>query len=224
MLIMSDKENKSGIIITDPLQLKTVEQSLTIDEQLLANTFKNENEVKNLKYIIKDILSGDPEAAKRDEYAYLNLKQIKNAINWLLQNDFDEGLKSLLIEKPYLLAFKDKPPTPEEFLTEKYIGAMSESVWKPVRKRFCDYFNPMKPFRTAVLNPSIGSGKCLPYSEQISKVDTIEFDCDGNHYKVDADTFIEIEVCGLPDVIQAKDLLTRDDLESIKIEKINNCK
>ena len=71
----------------------------------------------------------------------------------------DEATLQLLLEKPYLLTFKDKPPTPEEFLTSKYIGAQAESVWWPVKKNFLQFFDPLKPYRTAVLNPSIGSGK-----------------------------------------------------------------
>lgn len=207
--------NKAGIIITNPLSLETEIQSAAIDEKLLKYTFKNENEINNLKYIIKDILSGDPDAAKREEYAYLNLQQIKTAINWLLQHDMDEGLRSLLVDKPYLLAFKDKPPSPEEFLTEKYIGAMSESVWEPVRKSFCDYFNPTKPFRTAVLNPSIGSGKHLPYSEQVYKVSSIEFDFDDNHYEIPIDDNIVVLKDGDYKSIEAKKLLTDKNIELI---------
>jgi hypothetical protein len=129
------------------------------DESFLKYSFKDEKTLHNLKFIIKDILSGDNSVAKREEYAYLNFKQIQAALNWLLQNDFDDDLKTLLLTDPWRLTFKNKPPTPEEFLSSKYIGATADFIWKPVRKTFTEFLDPLKPYRAAILNPSIGSGK-----------------------------------------------------------------
>ncbi len=112
-------------------------------------------------------MSGDPKAAKRPEYTSLGYEQMKTAIKWLEQQGLDDATLQLLLEKPYLLTFKDKPPTPEEFLTSKYIGSQAESVWWPVRKNFLQFFDPLKPYRTAVLNPSIGSGKQQPISSKV---------------------------------------------------------
>ena len=124
-----------------------------------AMKFKNPKQVNELKYIIKDILSGDQKAARDERYSYLNFKQIKTAIEWIQNNSFDESLQNLLISQPWRLVYKIKPPTPEEFLTSKYIGAMADSLWLPVKKNFLEFFDPMKPYRNAYLNPSIGSGK-----------------------------------------------------------------
>lgn len=121
--------------------------------------FANPKQLNELKSIFIDLLSGDPAASHDDRFSYLNFKQIKLALEWLMTNNFDERLQSLLLERPYLLTFKNKPPTPEEFLTHKYIGSMADSLWLPLRKAFVEYFDPMKPYRTAVLNPSIGVGK-----------------------------------------------------------------
>jgi hypothetical protein len=131
----------------------------TEDELLLKATFRDEKTLHNLKYILKDLLSGDSSVTKREEYSYLNFKQIKTALDWLIQNDMDEDLKSLLISDPWRLNFKNKPPSPLEFLTEKYIGATAEFIWKPVKKTFTEFLNPISPYRAAILNPSIGSGK-----------------------------------------------------------------
>lgn len=121
--------------------------------------FANPKQLNELKSIFIDLLSGDPAASHDDRFSYLNFKQIKLALEWLMTNNFDERLQSLLLERPYLLTFKNKPPTPEEFLTHKYIGSMADSLWLPLRKAFVEYFDPMKPYRTAALNPSIGAGK-----------------------------------------------------------------
>lgn len=121
--------------------------------------FANPKQLNELKSIFIDLLSGDTAASHDDRFSYLNFKQIKLALEWLMTNNFDERLQSLLLERPYLLTFKNKPPTPEEFLTHKYIGSMADSLWLPLRKAFVEFFDPMKPYRTGVLNPSIGCGK-----------------------------------------------------------------
>lgn len=129
------------------------------DNEMAAMEFKNPRQVNELKYIIKDILSGDPAAAKDERYSYLNFKQIKTAIEWIQNNNFDEDLQALLVSQPWKLVYKTKPPTPEEFLTNKYIGAMADNLFLPVKKNFLEFFDPIKPYRNAYLNPSIGAGK-----------------------------------------------------------------
>ncbi len=164
-IILPNENNGNKIIKPDDLLFPTIDieqiqQAPNISENDMGNAgFKDPRAVNDLKYIIKDILSGDPKAAKRPEYTSLGYEQMKMAIKWLEQQGLDEATLQLLLEKPYLLTFKDKPPTPEEFLTSKYIGAQAESVWWPVKKNFLQFFDPLKPYRTAVLNPSIGSGK-----------------------------------------------------------------
>lgn len=151
---------KPGDLLFPTIDIEQIQQAPNISENDMGNAgFKDPRAVNDLKYIIKDILSGDPKAAKRPEYTSLGYEQMKMAIKWLEQQGLDEATLQLLLEKPYLLTFKDKPPTPEEFLTSKYIGAQAESVWWPVKKNFLQFFDPLKPYRTAVLNPSIGSGK-----------------------------------------------------------------
>ena len=165
-IILPNEENngnkiiKPGDLLFPTIDINQIQQEPNINENDMGNAgFKDPRAVNDLKYIIKDILSGDPKAAKRPEYTSLGYEQMKMAIKWLEQQGLDEATLQLLLEKPYLLTFKDKPPTPEEFLTSKYIGAQAESVWWPVKKNFLQFFDPLKPYRTAVLNPSIGSGK-----------------------------------------------------------------
>jgi hypothetical protein len=129
------------------------------DPQILKQTFKDPKEIENLAFIMKDILQGDNGAARRDEYSYLNFKQISTALKWLQENGMSQELQQLILEKPYSLIFKIKPPTPEEFLGTKYIGSMNEFLWEPMKEEFCDFMNPMKPYRSGIWNTSIGSGK-----------------------------------------------------------------
>lgn len=172
-IILPNEDNgnkiiKPGDLLFPTIDINQIQQEPNITEKDMGNAgFKDPRAVNDLKYIIKDILSGDPKAAKRPEYTSLGYEQIKIAIKWLEQQGLDDATLQLLLEKPYLLTFKDKPPTPDEFLTSKYIGSQAESVWWPVRKNFLQFFDPLKPYRTAVLNPSIGSGKQQPISSKV---------------------------------------------------------
>ena len=155
---MKDKNFPVASPLLNPMTLDFTEKEKP-DEDLIKYTFKDEKTIHNLKYIIKDILDGDNSVAKREEYSYLNFKQIKSAINWILENDFDDSFQSLLLTKPYMLTFKTKPPTPEEFLTSRWIGNMSEYLWEPMKEVFIDFLDPFKPFRSGIWNTSIGAGK-----------------------------------------------------------------
>jgi hypothetical protein len=158
---MNDKNFPVASIITDPLKLNLLDKKIITpeDNDLLKYTFKDTKSINNLKYILTDLLQGDNSAAKREEYAYLNMKQIQTAITWLMENNFDDSFKNLILTDPWRLTYKCRPPTPEEFLGPKYIGAMSEFLWQPMKDQFIEFFDPFKPYRSAIFNTSIGSGK-----------------------------------------------------------------
>jgi hypothetical protein len=114
----------------------------------------------NISSILKDVMAGDLDAANRPEYRCLNFPQIKAAIDWLVANNgLDSTLKSLLFTESWRLNFRDKPPTPKEFITEKYIGDMAETLFPWLSEYFLDFFDPMKPYRSGVLTSCIGAGK-----------------------------------------------------------------
>jgi hypothetical protein len=152
--------------VTNPFSLNLLDNK-SIDEKLLRQTFKNPQEILNLAHIFKDILQGDGDAARRKEYSYLNIKEISTALQWLQENGMSEDLKQLILSKPYSLVFKEKPPTPEEFLGPKYIGTMNEFLWEPVKEKFIEFLDPMRPYRSGIWNTSIGSGKAQPLDSKI---------------------------------------------------------
>ena len=141
-----------------------------IDKEFIAKNYKQSGEsgltdnldstLDNFGFIVKDLLAGDPKALERPEITCLNFDAIKAALQWLNeQNEFDNTMKADLFSNAWRLNFKCRPPTPEEFLTEKYIGPMAESLRPSLRDTFCEAFDPLKPYRTIVLTPHIGWGK-----------------------------------------------------------------
>lgn len=140
-----------------------------IEAQVFKQNFESSKNINDLQFILKDIMQGDNDLRDRPEYSHLNFPAIKAALSWLIDNDqMDESLKVMLLNEPWKMNFKAKPPTPIELLDERYLGPMMENLWRPIRRNFIDFFDPLKAWRTAVFCSSIGSGKstlvCLIYT------------------------------------------------------------
>ena len=125
-------------------------------------------DLNELVPIMADIMAGDQNALNSPAFACLNLANIKAALDWLVNNgQLADQLKALLAKDSWRLVFRAKPPTAEEFLGYDYIGPQSETLYAPVKKHFIESFNPMKPYRTTVLCPCIGWGKCCANATSI---------------------------------------------------------
>lgn len=126
---------------------------------LLPSQF-NASFLGNLKPILEDVLAGDPKAATRPEFTCLNLSAVQKALDWLQNNDMlSKTAKADLIMNPWRLNYKDRPPTPEEFLTKKFIGPQAEGMYEHNRKAFIEFMDPLKPYDCLILYSCIGSGK-----------------------------------------------------------------
>jgi hypothetical protein len=79
----------------------------------------------------------------------------------------NEDQKGDLLSNSWRLNYRDRPPTPEEFLTEKYLGPIAPTIWPQVKQAFIDFMNPTSPYRTAVLYSFIGFGKALANTESV---------------------------------------------------------
>lgn len=116
--------------------------------------------LNNLEYILKDVLTGDPSAQMRPEYQGLNINQIKVALEYILSNsNLSDKEKNDLLTNSWRVNYRSRPPTPEEFLTEKYLGPVAPTIYPHIRKAFIEFLDPTKPYRTCVLYPHIGWGK-----------------------------------------------------------------
>lgn len=116
--------------------------------------------LENLEAVFKDILSGDSSALDRPEFKGLNINQIKTALDFILTDpDTTENQKNDLLSNSWRLNYKDRPPTPEEFLSEKYLGPAASTIYPHIKKSFIEFLNPLSPYRTCVLYPHIGWGK-----------------------------------------------------------------
>lgn len=118
----------------------------------------------NSQDLIKDIASGDPYALKKFEAMNLDMKAIKTALDFLMSNDsMSEEEKANLLSESWRINFRAKPPTPEEFLTEKYLGPTAKTIYPRVKKTFVEFMNPTASYRNLILYPHIGWGKLCKY-------------------------------------------------------------
>jgi len=117
-------------------------------------------ELINTASILADLLQGD--MGVYDKYLKnTDQKKIKIALDYILNNEsLSQSQKVALLTETWRVNYREKPPTPEEFLSEKYLGRMSDSIYPRTRKWFLDFYSDDHPeYRNAVLFPFIGAGK-----------------------------------------------------------------
>lgn len=125
-----------------------------------AELLNNKVDLANSQDLLKDLIAGDPEALKRFEGMNLDMDAIKMALQFLSNNPMlSEKDKASMITESWRINFKSKPPTPEEFVTEKYLGPAAAHTYPWVKQTFIDFMNPAKPYRNLILYPHIGWGK-----------------------------------------------------------------
>ena len=120
----------------------------------------SEKELLNVQSMLIDLIAGDDDVLARTDYRALTLDVIMKALQFLLDNPMlDEKQKAFLIANSWRINFRDKPPSPEEFITEKYLGRAALQTYDRVKIVFKEFMDPSKPYRNLVLYPCIGWGK-----------------------------------------------------------------
>ena len=122
----------------------------------------------NVNDIYKDIIAGDPNALKVFDGMDLDMEAIKTAISFIVSNEkLSDEEKSGLLKESWRINFRAKPPTPEEFLTEKYLGPTAKTLYPRIRKCFLEFMDPNSSARNLVLYGHIAFGKGNAYTERI---------------------------------------------------------
>ena len=120
----------------------------------------NKKELANAKDILRDTLHADPEALKRLDSMNLDMNAIKTALQFLQNNPtIPDKEKAGLVSEAWRISFRDRPPTPEEFITEKYLGPVATHTFSRIKKTFVEFMDPVKNYRELILSCCIGWGK-----------------------------------------------------------------
>ena len=123
---------------------------------------------KNTTDELKDLLAGDKSILERPEFKNLDLQKLQIALDFITNNpNLNEGQRRDLVENSWKINYRSKPPTPEEFLTEKYLGPTAVHTYDRIKKVFCEFLDPQQPCRDLILYPHIGFGKMLRDDEKV---------------------------------------------------------
>lgn len=145
-------EETPALDILNPFSIEHIPAAdlSTIDPRIL----------NEMSYILKDLLAGDDDALNRPEFRGLNVSHIKAGLDFILSNqNLSLADKAELLSNSWRVNYRDKPPSPAEFLTEKYLGPVAGTIFPHIKETFIEYLDPTKPYRTCVLYPHIGWGK-----------------------------------------------------------------
>lgn len=127
----------------------------------------DKNDFNSLKDMEKDII-----LHPNDDMQYLDgilnsnlftqseINDINSALGLILHDErLSEKEKVNLLDNSWKINHKFKPPTPEEFLTEDWIGGQAKDIYPHCKQVFLDYFNPLINKNTIILYAPIGYGK-----------------------------------------------------------------
>lgn len=127
-------------------------------EELLSN----KKEFANTKDILKDVLNADPVALKRLDSMNLDMNAIKTALDFLKNNpNISDQERASLVGETWRITFKQKPLTPQEFLSEAVLGQVAIHTYDRIKKNFLDFTDPTSPKRNLILYPHISYGKAM---------------------------------------------------------------
>ena len=112
----------------------------------------DKKELNNVKDILKDTLQADPKALERLDNMNLDMDAIKTALTFLYNNPkIGEKERNELVTESWRIGYRAKPPSPEEFLTEKYLGPVATHTYDRVKKVFFEFLDPTQGYRNLIL-------------------------------------------------------------------------
>jgi hypothetical protein len=111
-------------------------------------------------YLLKDLMQGDSSVAARPQFQALHCTEIQEGLNLILNNKYlSPSVRQDLLLNTWRINYREKPPTIQEFLTDKWIGPMADSVHPHIREILEDFWGLLSQYRHLVLGSAIGTGK-----------------------------------------------------------------
>ncbi len=94
------------------------------------------------------------------EFKDSDIKIMRSALSKILSNkSLSENKKNELINNNWKVNFTQKPPSPHEFLSSKWLGPAGEEMFGYKKDVFYRFLDPYEPFRNLILYLPIGWGK-----------------------------------------------------------------
>lgn len=120
----------------------------------------DEKVTKNLSLMLIDLMAGDESVVGRADYNHMSKENIDLALKYLLDNpDLNDEQKAFLLTNSWKINYRDQPPTPQTFISEKYLGPAATHTYDRIKKVFMNFMDPLVSYRNLILYPHIGWGK-----------------------------------------------------------------
>lgn len=113
-------------------------------------------------HIVKDFLQGEEGLYKYLTSLDLSYQDIMTALNTIIEKEgMSDTKKASLLNEMWRVNFEYRPPTMQEFLTPKYIGAVADSLYTHCEDTLTEFMNPdpANKKRVLALSTCIGWGK-----------------------------------------------------------------
>jgi len=115
-------------------------------------------ELLNTSSILLDLLEGDEEAYTK-YLSNFDVKKINLALDFITNNEkLSSNDKIRLLSNSWRIHYRAEPPTEDNFISTKYLGAVSDSTYPRVKKVFTEFMAPSEK-RNLILYEAIGFGK-----------------------------------------------------------------
>lgn len=126
-----------------------------------------ESELNSLVDMEKDIISHPNDDLsyldtifKSELFSQADIQNINNALSIILNDEkLSQNSKGDILQNSWKINHKFKPPTVEEFLTEKWIGPQARDLYKHCKERFIEFFSPSTNKNKLTLYCCTGWGK-----------------------------------------------------------------
>jgi hypothetical protein len=120
----------------------------------------NSQNPSDTPHLLKDLMQGDQAVALCPQFQALTNSDIQEGLKLILNNKYlSVSTRQDLILNSWRVNYREKPPTIQEFLTDKWIGPMAESVHPHIREILENFWALRSPYRHLVMGVAIGTGK-----------------------------------------------------------------
>jgi hypothetical protein len=117
-------------------------------------------EYTKIENLLRDYISKDSQSLIDGGYMGKTLRDVITALKFILENpNYTDAQKIDFVKNPWKIWYKIRPPTVEEFLHPRWIGAIADKVYPQVVETFKNFMNPLGHKRVLALSTCIGYGK-----------------------------------------------------------------
>lgn len=124
---------------------------------------KSEKDINELSFMVKDLIQGDETVADRELFSEADIDDLQKGfdtlVNQVKRAGYNEKQIRGLIAESWRINYHRRPPTIEEFLTERWIGDTANHLYPYIKDHLIAFWDTNSQYRHLLLSTHIGFGK-----------------------------------------------------------------